>query len=162
MSGAQLSVKKMCKEWKGLTMYKCVGTRFKVSGDWDNVFQVYKDRFVEIDGYIADGLKKAKEGCSQKMNSNSGLTKAYAGLVTLNLKVTEIAKAYNPEIGSLDKLGLLVNQDTGSCELRICVSQTVGRSLTDKEATFVLLQIYNAHSCISRNFSTRNEKSRNF
>ena len=31
-----------------------------------------------------------------------------------------------------------------SSELRICVSQTVGRSLTDKEATFVLLQIYNA------------------
>ena len=40
MSGAQLSVKKMCKEWKGLTMYKCVGTRFNVSVDWDNVFQV--------------------------------------------------------------------------------------------------------------------------
>ena len=39
MSGAQLSVKKMCEEWKGLTMYKCVGTRFNVSGDWDNVFQ---------------------------------------------------------------------------------------------------------------------------
>ena len=54
MSGAQLSVKKMCEEWKSLTMYKCVGTRFNVSGDWDSVFQVYKDRFVEIDGYIAD------------------------------------------------------------------------------------------------------------
>ena len=34
--------------------------------------------------------------------------------------------------------------DTDSSELRICVSQIVGRSLTDKEATFVLLQIYNA------------------
>ena len=27
MSGAQLSVKKMCEEWKGLTMYKCVGKK---------------------------------------------------------------------------------------------------------------------------------------
>ena len=65
-------------------------------------------------------------------------------MVTFNLEVTEIARAYNNEIGSLEKLGLLVNKDTGSSELRICVSQTVGRSLTDKEATFVLLQIYNA------------------
>ena len=30
MSGAQLNVKKMCGEWKGLIMYKCVGTRFNV------------------------------------------------------------------------------------------------------------------------------------
>ena len=134
----------MCEEWKGLTMYKCVGTRFNVSGDWDNVFQVYKDRFVEINRYIADGLKKAKESCSQGMSSDSGLAKVYAGLVTFNLEVTEIAKAYNHEIGSLEKLGLLVSKDIGSSELRICVSQTVGRSLTDKEATFVLLQIYNA------------------
>ena len=58
--------------------------------------------------------------------------------------MTEIAKAYNHEIGSLEMLGLLVSQDIGSSELRICVIQTVGRSLTDKEATFVLLQIYNA------------------
>ena len=72
------------------------------------------------------------------------MTKAYAGLVTFNLEVMEIAKAYNHEIGSLEKLGVLVNVDTGSSELRICVSQTVGRSLTDKEATFVLLQMYNA------------------
>ena len=28
--------------------------------------------------------------------------------------------------------------------MRICVSQAVGRSLTDKEATFVVLQMYNA------------------
>ena len=139
MSGARLSVKKMCKEWKGLTMYKCVGTRFNVSGDWDNVFQVYKDRFVEIDEYIAEGLKLAKESCSQGMISNSGLTRSYAGLVTFNLEVTEITKAYKHEIGPLEKLGLLVNKDTGSSELRICVSQTVGRSLRDKEATFVLL-----------------------
>ena len=41
-------------------------------------------------------------------------------------------------------MGLLGNKVTGSSELQICVSQTVGRSLTDKEATFVLLQIYNA------------------
>ena len=40
MSGAKLSVKKMCEEWKSLTLYRCVGTRFNVSGDWDNVFQV--------------------------------------------------------------------------------------------------------------------------
>ena len=66
------------------------------------------------------------------MSSRSRLTKAYAGLVTFNLEVTEIAKAYNQEIGSLEKLGLLVSQDTASCELQICVSQTVGRSLTDK------------------------------
>ena len=52
MSGEQLSVKKMCEEWKGLVKYKCVGTRFNASGDWDNVFQVNKERFVEIDGYI--------------------------------------------------------------------------------------------------------------
>ena len=45
-------MKKMCEEWKGLMMYNCVGTRFNVSGDWDNVLQVCKDRFVEIDGYI--------------------------------------------------------------------------------------------------------------
>ena len=32
----------------------------------------------------------------------------------------------------------------------ICVSQTVGRSLTDKEATFALLQIYNAKICAFR------------
>ena len=62
------------------------------------------------------------------MSSNSGLTKAYAGLVTFNLEVTEIAKAYNKEIGSLEKLGLLASKDTGSSELRICVSQTVGCS----------------------------------
>ena len=58
--------------------------------------------------------------------------------------MTEIAKAYNQEIGSIEKLGLLVSQDIASSELRICVSQTVGRLLTDKEATFVLLQFYNA------------------
>ena len=104
---------------------------------------MYKDRFVEIDGYITEGLKIAKESCSNGMQRNSGLTKAYAGLVTFNLKVTEIAKAYNCEIGLLEILGLLVTEDTGSSELQICVSQTVGRSLTDKEATFVLLQIYN-------------------
>ena len=134
----------MCEEWKSLTMYKCVGTRFNVSGDWDSVFQVYKDRFVEIDGYIADGLKKAKESCSQGMNSHSGMKKAYAGLVTFNLEVTEIARAYIHEIGSLEKLGFVTSKDTRSSELRICVSQAVGRSLTDKEATFVVLQIYNA------------------
>ena len=103
-----------------------------MSGDWENVFQVYKDRFVEIDGYIAKGLNKAKEDCSQGMDSRSSLTRAYAGLVTFNLEVTEIAKAYNHEIGSLEKLRLLVSQDIASSELRICVSQTVGRSLTDK------------------------------
>ena len=65
-------------------------------------------------------------------------------MVTFNLEVTEIAKAYNSEIGSMEKLGLLVSPDMSSSELRICVSQTVGRSLTDKEATFVLLQIFNA------------------
>ena len=144
MSGAQLSAKKMCEEWKGLTMYKCVGMRFNVSGDWDSVFQVYRDRFVEIDGYITEGLKLSKESCSKGLKSKSGLTEAYAGLVTFNLEVTEIAKAYNHEIGLLKKLRLLVNMDTDSSELQICVSQTVGRSLTDKEATFVLLQIYNA------------------
>ena len=85
----------------------------------------------------------AKIGCSNGMNRDSRLTKAYAGLVTFNLEVTEIAKAYNREIGLLEKLGLLVSDDTGSSELRICVIQTVGRSLTDKEATFVFLQIYN-------------------
>ena len=105
---------------------------------------MYKDRFVEIDEYITEGLRIAKEGCSNGMKRNSGLTKAYAGLVTFNLEVTEIAKAYNHGTGILEKLGLLVNEGTGSSELRICVSQTVGRSLTDKEATFVLLQIYNA------------------
>ena len=63
-------------------------------------------------------------------------------MVTFNLEVTEIAKAYNREIGSVEKLGLLVDTDVASSELRICVSQTVGRSLTDKEATFVLLQLY--------------------
>ena len=109
----------------------------------ENVFQVYKDRFVEIEGYIAEGLNKAKEECSKGMNSRSGLTKAYAGLVTFNLEVTEIAKAYNSAIGSVEKLGLLVSPDTSSSELRICVSQTVGRSLTDKGASFVLLQIFN-------------------
>ena len=102
---------------------------------------MYKDRFVEIDGYIVEGLNKAKEDCSQGMDSGSGLTRAYAGLVTFNLEVTKIAKAYNSEIGSMEKLGLLVSLDMSSSELRICVSQTVGRSLTDKEATFVLLQI---------------------
>ena len=35
-----------------------------MSGGLENVFQVYKDRFVEIDGYIAEGLKKAKESCT--------------------------------------------------------------------------------------------------
>ena len=144
MSGAQLSLKKMCEEWKGLTMFKFVGTRFNVSGDWENVFQVNKDRFVEIDGYIAKGLNKAKEDCSQGMDSRSSLTRVYAGLVTFNLEVTEISKAYNSAIGSMEKLGLLVSPDMSSSELRICVSHTVGRSLTDKEATFVLLQIYNA------------------
>ena len=150
MSGAQLNVKKMCEEWKGLTMYKCVGTRFNVSGDWNNVFQVYKDRFVEIDGYISGGLKLAKESCSRGSKIESGLTKAYAGSVTFNLEVTEIAKAYNHEIGLLEKLGSLVNVDTDSSELRFCVSQIVGRSLTDKEATFLLLQIYNAKICAFR------------
>ena len=71
-------------------------------------------------------------------------------MVTFNLEATEIAKAYIHEIGSLEKLGLLVNVEPGSSELRICVSQTVGRSLTDKEATFVLLQIYNAKICAFR------------
>ena len=71
-------------------------------------------------------------------------------MVTFNLEATEIAKAYNHQIGSLEKLGLLVNVDTGSSELRICVSQTVGRLLTDKEATFVFLQIYNAKICAFR------------
>ena len=32
--------------------------------------------------------------CSRGMTSRSSLTKAYAGLVTFNLEVTEIAKAY--------------------------------------------------------------------
>ena len=108
------------------------------------MFQVYRDRFIEIDGYITEGLKSWKEGCSNGMKRSSGLTKAYAGLVTFNLQVTEIAKAYNHGTGILERLGLLVNVGTGSSELRICVSQTVGRSLTDKEATVVLLQIYNA------------------
>ena len=84
MSGAQLTVKKMCEEWKGLMMYNCAGMRFNVSGYWNNVFQVYKDRFVEIDGYITEGLRVVKEGCSNGMKRNSGLTKAYAGLVTFN------------------------------------------------------------------------------
>ena len=144
MSGAQLSVKRCAKNGKELIVYKCVGTKFNVSGDWDNVFQVYKDRFIEIDGYVVEGLKSAKESCSNGVKRSSGWTKAYAGLVTFNLEVTEIAKAYNHEIGTLEKLVLLVNEDTGSSELRICVSKTVGRSLTDKEATFVLWQIYNA------------------
>ena len=116
-----------------MTLYKCVGTRFNMSGDWDNVFLVFKDRFVKIDGYVIEGLNKAKQDCSHGMTSRSSLTKAYAGLVTFNLEVTEIAKAYNHEIGSLEKLRLLVSQDiASSSELRICVSQTVGRSLTDK------------------------------
>ena len=72
-----------------------------------------------------------------------GLKTAYAGLVTFNLEVTEIVKAYNHGLGLLEKLGLLVSEGTGSSELRIRVSRTVGRSLTDKEVTFVLLQIYN-------------------
>ena len=92
MSGEQLSVKKMCEEWKGLTMYKCVDSRFNVSGDWDNVFQVYKDRFVEIDGYVIEGLNKAKQDCSQGMTSRSSLTKAYAGLVTFNIEVIRNCK----------------------------------------------------------------------
>ena len=99
---------------------------------------------IEIDGYIIEGLNRARQDCSHGMARRSSLTKAYAGLVTFNLEVTEIAEAYNQEIGSLEKLGLLVSQDTASSELRICVSQTIGRSLTDKEATFVLLQIYSA------------------
>ena len=103
-------------------MHNCVGTRFNVSGDWDSVFQVYRDRFVEIDGYITEGLRIAKEGCSNGMKRRSGLTKAYSGLVTFNLKVTEIAKAYNHGTGILEKLGLLVNVGTGSSELRICVN----------------------------------------
>ena len=102
------------------------------------------DRFVEIDKYIVEGLNKAKQDCSRGMSSRSQLTKAYAGLVTFNLEVAEIAKAYNQDVGSIEKLGLLVSKDIASSELRICVSQTVGRSLTNKEATFVLLQIYNA------------------
>ena len=113
MSGAQLIVKKMCEEWKSMsvkkmceegksmTLYRCVGTRFNVSGDWENVFQVYKDRFVEIDRYIVEGLNKAKQDCSQGMSSRSSLTKAYAGLITFNLEVKEIAKAYNKELGSV-------------------------------------------------------------
>ena len=49
-----------------------------------------------------------------------------------NLEVTEIVKAYNHGLGLLEKLGLLVSEGTGSSELRIHVSQTVGRSLTDE------------------------------
>ena len=105
---------------------------------------MYKDRFIEIDEYIVEGLNKAKQDCSQGMSSSSRLTKAYAGLITFNLKVTEIAKAYNQGVGSIEKMGLLVSRDVASSELRICVSQTVGGSLTNKEATFVLLQVYNA------------------
>ena len=55
-------------------MYKCVGTRFNVLGDWDSVFHVYKYRFVEIDGYITEGLKIAKEGWSkEKFRIGKGL-----------------------------------------------------------------------------------------
>ena len=51
-----------------------MGTRFNVLGDWDSVFHVYKDRFVEIDGYITEGLKIAKEGWSkEKFRIGKGL-----------------------------------------------------------------------------------------
>ena len=87
---------------------------------------MYRDRFIEIDAYVGEGLNKAKQECSQGKLSRSKLTRAYAGLVTFNLEVTEIAKAYNKEISSVEKLGLLISKDIASSELRICVSQTVG------------------------------------
>ena len=71
------------------------------------------------------------------------MTRAYAELVTFNLKVAEIARAYNHDIGIMEKIGMLVTAGTDSSDLQICVSQTVGRSLSFKKATFVLLQIYN-------------------
>ena len=42
---------------------------------------MYKDRFVEIDKYIIEGLNKAKQDCRQGMSSRSILTKAYARLI---------------------------------------------------------------------------------
>ena len=69
---------------------------------------------------VIEGLNKAKQDCSQGMSSRSSLTKAYAGFITFNLEVKEIAKAYNQELGSVEKLGLLVSQDIASSELRIC------------------------------------------
>ena len=41
-------------------IYPCVGVRFNVSGDWENVFTVYKERFVLVDDYISIGLKQAR------------------------------------------------------------------------------------------------------
>ena len=42
--------------------------------------------------YVVEGLNKAKQDCSQGMSSIASLTKAYAGLVTFNLEVTEIQR----------------------------------------------------------------------
>ena len=44
---------------------------------------MYKDRFVEIDKYIIEGLNKAKQDCRQGMSSRSILTKAYARLIII-------------------------------------------------------------------------------
>ena len=72
------------------------------------------------------------------------MARAYAGLVTFNLEVTEIARAYGLSKTRLERLSLLVSAETESSELKVCASQTVGRSLSDKEAMFVILQVYNA------------------
>ena len=104
---------------------------------------MYKNKFIEIDGYITEGLRLARESFNKGAKRKSSLTRAYAELVTFNLKVAEIARAYNHDIGIMEKIGMLVTAGTDSSDLQICVSQTVGRSLSFKKATFVLLQIYN-------------------
>ena len=89
-------------------------------------------------------MNSVREEYSKGSRGEIKLTRAYAGLVTCNLEVAEIAKAFNNDAGSIERLCILATADTGSSELRICVSQRIGRSLSDKEATFLLLQIYNA------------------
>ena len=144
MSGTQFDRKRICGEWKELMIYPCVGARFNVSGDWENVFTVYRERFVLIDGYISTGLKQARASCEKEAKGQAGLARAYAGLVTFNLEVTEIARAYGLSDTKLERLSLLVSAETESSELKVCASQIIGRSLSDKEAMFVILQVYNA------------------
>ena len=62
-------------------IYPCVGARFNGSGDWENIFTVYKERFVLIDGYISTGLKLARASCEKEAKGRTGLARAYAGLV---------------------------------------------------------------------------------
>ena len=51
------------------------------------------------------------------------MLRAYAGLVTFNLEVAEIARAYNHDLGIMERIGMLVTANTDSSELRICVRQ---------------------------------------